>query len=248
MTQFQIVSKQIVDCSSGTERGPNSLGEIWMRTSTAMKEYLNRPTETSETMNKDGWIKSGEKRTKERYNGCFKLMLFAYSGDIGFMDEENNLFVIDRIKELIKYKGNQIAPAELEFVLQTHPAVFDVAVVGVPHPVAGEVPRAFVVRKSGSTVSEDELCQFLKGSTPQRHVYGYANVKLSTIMTFSQVNVSMPFALSPCHQNGVHQAPSRSLSTFVNGHHSTYNADRFLVNLLQFLRRYESSDEFTALN
>src|SRR5258707_1136339 len=91
-----------------------------------MKAYLKRPANTDESLDSDGW-----------YN----------TGDVDYVDDEGFFFIVDRTKELIKYKGLQVAPAELEALLVTHPAVLDVAVVRKSEKEAGEVPKAFVVLK-----------------------------------------------------------------------------------------------------
>ena len=89
-----------------------------------MKGYLNNDAATAATIDDDGWL---------------------HTGDIGHVDADGHLFVVDRLKELIKYKGFQVPPAELEALLLTHPAVADAAVIGVPDDEAGEIPAGFVV-------------------------------------------------------------------------------------------------------
>ena len=97
-----------------------------------MKGYLNNEKATRECIDEDGWF---------------------HTGDIGYMDEDCYLYVTDRLKELIKYKGHQVAPAQLEALLLTHEAVADVAVIGVPAADdVGELPKAFVVLKPGGGV------------------------------------------------------------------------------------------------
>lgn len=124
---------EIVDLETGAALGPNKEGEICVRGPQIMKGYLNRPDATAETIDHEGWL---------------------HTGDIGFADEDGHFYVVDRAKELIKYKGLQVAPAELEGVLLTHPAVADAAVVPRPDDEAGEVPKAFVVLK-GEATGED---------------------------------------------------------------------------------------------
>ena len=85
------------------------------------------------------------------------------SGDIGRVDEDGFLFLVDRLKELIKYKGEQVAPATLEDILLRHDAVADVGVIGVPDEEAGELPRAYVVKKPGKNVTEKDLQDFVAG-------------------------------------------------------------------------------------
>jgi acyl-CoA synthetase (AMP-forming)/AMP-acid ligase II len=121
---------KIVDLVSGKDVGPGELGEVCMRGPQIMKGYLNRPDATAAMIDKDGWL---------------------HSGDIGFADPDGTLHVVDRVKELIKYKGLQVAPAEIEAVLLSHPAVADAAVVPSPDEEAGEVPKAFIVLKGEAT-------------------------------------------------------------------------------------------------
>ena len=101
-----------------------------------MKGYLNDPEATSDMIDDDGWL---------------------HSGDIGYADSDDYLFVVDRVKELIKYKGMQVAPAELEGIIQAHQAVADVAVIPVPDLEAGEIPKAFVVLKPDAQATGEEI-------------------------------------------------------------------------------------------
>ena len=89
---------------------------------------------------------------------------FPDAGDMGKVDEDGFLYIVDRLKELIKYKGFQVAPATLEDILLRHEPVADVGVIGVPDEEAGELPRAFVVRKPEQEVTEAELQQFVAGT------------------------------------------------------------------------------------
>ncbi|HZI49887.1 MAG TPA: 4-coumarate--CoA ligase family protein [Pyrinomonadaceae bacterium] len=129
---------KLVDPASGNELGPNEEGEVCVRGPQNMKGYLNNPEATARTVDADGWL---------------------HTGDIGYADEDGHFFIVDRVKELIKYKGFQVAPAELEAVLLTHPAVADAAVIPCRDDEAGEIPKAFVVLKSEA--SEDELIDFV---------------------------------------------------------------------------------------
>jgi acyl-CoA synthetase (AMP-forming)/AMP-acid ligase II len=121
---------KVVDVATGSELGPNEEGEICIRGPQVMKGYLNRPDATAAMIDPDGWL---------------------HTGDIGYADEDGCFFIVDRLKELIKYKGMQIAPAELEAVLLGHPAVADAAVVALADEEAGQVPKAFVVLKGDVT-------------------------------------------------------------------------------------------------
>ena len=129
---------KIVDYVTGAELGPNQAGEIWVRGPQVMKGYLGNNHATAEMVREDGWLRTG---------------------DIGYAEEDGRLFVVDRLKELIKYKGRQVAPAELEAVLLSHPAVADAGVVPSPDEEAGEVPKAFVVLKAPATM--DEIMEFV---------------------------------------------------------------------------------------
>jgi len=131
---------KIADLATGAALGPNQDGEVWIRGPQVMKGYLNNPEATAATINPDGWLRTG---------------------DIGHMDEDGYLYVIDRLKELIKYKGFQVAPAELEALLLSHPAIADAAVIPSPDEEAGEVPKAFVALKDD--ISPDEIMAFIAG-------------------------------------------------------------------------------------
>mmetsp|Transcript_66690 Transcript_66690/g.182928 ORF Transcript_66690/g.182928 Transcript_66690/m.182928 type:complete len:152 (-) Transcript_66690:80-535(-) len=105
-----------------------------------MVGYLNAPGKTAACMPGDGWLRTG---------------------DIATMDADGYLYITDRLKELIKYKGHQVAPAELEDLLSTHPKISDAAVIPLPDEAAGELPRAYVVPKAGETITPDEVVQFV---------------------------------------------------------------------------------------
>jgi acyl-CoA synthetase (AMP-forming)/AMP-acid ligase II len=124
---------RIVDPETSRDVAPGTDGEIWIRGPQVMRGYLHRPDETRAVLDADGWFRTG---------------------DLGHADEDGDVFIVDRLKELIKYKGMQVPPAELEAVLLSHPAVADAAVVPFPDADAGEIPRAFVVRKGAATAEE----------------------------------------------------------------------------------------------
>jgi len=124
---------KVVDVVSQAELGPNQEGEICVRGPQVMKGYLNRPDATAAMIDSDGWL---------------------HTGDIGYADERDCFFIVDRLKELIKYKGMQIAPAELEAVLLGHPSIADAAVIPLADEEAGEVPHAFVVLKGELTPAD----------------------------------------------------------------------------------------------
>jgi acyl-CoA synthetase (AMP-forming)/AMP-acid ligase II len=124
---------RIIDPASGRDLGPDEQGEICVRGPQVMKGYLGRAEATAALIDKDGWL---------------------HTGDIGYVDGDGDFFVVDRLKELIKYKGCPVAPAELEALLLTHPAVADAAVIPSPDDEAGEVPKAFVVARAQVTPEE----------------------------------------------------------------------------------------------
>jgi acyl-CoA synthetase (AMP-forming)/AMP-acid ligase II len=132
------VECRVVDCATGADLGPGHLGQLLVRARGAMRGYLANDTATALTVDADGWLRTG---------------------DIVRADADGWFVVVDRVKELIKYKGYQVAPAELEAVLVSHPAVADAAVVGSPDDEAGEVPKAFVVLSA--PVSEEDLMAFV---------------------------------------------------------------------------------------
>jgi long-chain acyl-CoA synthetase len=135
------VEMRIVDAEFGTESLPaREVGEILIRAPQIMLEYWDRPEATAETI-RDGWL---------------------YTGDLGFLDEDGYLYLVDRKKDLIKPSGFQVWPREVEEVIASHPAVAEVGVAGVPDPYQGEAVKAWVVLNSGETVSIDELRAYCK--------------------------------------------------------------------------------------
>ncbi|EEF47518.1 4-coumarate--CoA ligase-like 9 [Ricinus communis] len=131
---------KIVHPETGTHLPPGSPGEIWVRGPSIMKGYVNDEAATAATLDSEGWLRTG---------------------DLCYIDNEGFLFFVDRIKELIKYKGYQVAPAELEHLLHSHPDIAEAAVIPYPDAEAGQVPMAFVVRQSGSTIDESQIKDFI---------------------------------------------------------------------------------------
>lgn len=129
---------KVVNIDTGVELGPNQEGEIWIRGPQVMQGYLNKEEATGETIDANGWL---------------------HTGDIGYVDKDGFLYIVARLKELIRYNGHQVFPTELEAVLLTHPAVADAAVIGRPDRASGQVPVAFVVRKAEA--SADELTAYV---------------------------------------------------------------------------------------
>ncbi len=143
---------RVVEPETGVDLGLNEDGEIWIRGPQVMSGYLNNPEATAITIDEDGWL---------------------HTGDIGHVDEDGHYYIVDRLKELIKYKGFQVAPAELEGLLLTHPAVADVAVIPVPDEEAGEIPKAYVVLKPGQDATAEDLQEHVAG-----HVATYKQIRL----------------------------------------------------------------------
>ena len=126
--------KRQVDSKLDAAEG--ELGEVWIRGPQVMTGYLGNPQATHDMIDSEGWL---------------------HTGDIGKADSDGYLYVVDRLKELIKYKGFQVAPAELEAVIQSHPAVADAAVIPSPDDEAGEVPKAFVVLREDTDTTAEAL-------------------------------------------------------------------------------------------
>jgi acyl-CoA synthetase (AMP-forming)/AMP-acid ligase II len=126
---------KVVDLETGAVLGSNQEGEVCVRGPQVMKGYLKRPEATAATIDSEGWL---------------------HTGDIGYADAAGHFFIVDRAKELIKYKGFQVPPAELEALLLTHPGVADAAVIPCQDDEAGEIPKAFVVLKSGTATAAPE--------------------------------------------------------------------------------------------
>jgi acyl-CoA synthetase (AMP-forming)/AMP-acid ligase II len=132
---------RLIDPETGRDAGPGQSGELWIRGPQVMKGYLNNPEATASTIDDEGWL---------------------HTGDVAVVDDEGRYTVVDRVKELIKYKGYQVAPAELEAVLLGHPEIADAAVIGVSDKESGEeLPKAFVVRAPGSEISEDAVMAYM---------------------------------------------------------------------------------------
>ncbi|KAI9169334.1 hypothetical protein LWI28_010796 [Acer negundo] len=131
---------KFIDPETGRSLPKNTPGEICVRSQCVMQGYFKNEEETSRTIDKNGWL---------------------HTGDIGYIDDDGDVFIVDRIKELIKYKGFQVAPAELEAILLSHPSVEDAAVVPLPDEEAGEIPAACVVINKNSKESEQDIINFV---------------------------------------------------------------------------------------
>jgi acyl-CoA synthetase (AMP-forming)/AMP-acid ligase II len=145
---------RIVDLVTEQDVPAGEPGELCIRGPQVMKGYFNNPEATAHAIDADGWF---------------------HTGDVARLDEEGSLWIVDRIKELIKYKGYQIAPAELEALLLTHPAITDAAVIPLPDEEAGQVPKAFVV--TNGSVTPEQVSQFVAD-----HVAPYKKVRAVEIV------------------------------------------------------------------
>ena len=130
---------RVVDPDSREDQGPGHPGELWLRGEHVMWGYLGNPEATAAMVDTDGWL---------------------HTGDVVVVDDDGWFTVVARIKEIIKYKGYQVAPAELEAILLAHPQVADCAVIGVADEEAGEIPKAFVVR-AGDQLDEASVTSFV---------------------------------------------------------------------------------------
>jgi len=129
---------KVVDLATGEAVGPGEKGEVCVRGPQIMKGYLNKPEATAQTIDLENWL---------------------HTGDIGYYDEDGHFFIVDRAKELIKYKGFQVPPAELEALLLTHPSVADAAVIPYPDEEAGEVPKGIIVLRHPT--EPEEIMEFV---------------------------------------------------------------------------------------
>lgn len=164
---------RIVNIESGHLVGAYELGELHFRGDTHMKGYIGDELATSGIIDSDGWL---------------------HTGDIGYVDDEGEYFIVDRLKELIKYKGFQVPPAEIEAILLQHPAISDAGVVGQFDEAAGELPVAFVVKQAQAIVTEKDIIDFVAGYDPNF-------VHLKTFQTTKSVYLNFRFFL----QNYPHQ-------------------------------------------
>ncbi len=129
---------RLVDPESGLDVALGERGELWIHGPHVMKGYFNKPEATAACLSDDGWFRTG---------------------DVAVIDDQGWFTIVDRVKELIKYKGMQVAPAELEAILLSHASIADAAVIPVSDPDAGEIPKAFIVTRAPLTA--DEVMHFI---------------------------------------------------------------------------------------
>ncbi|KAG5895466.1 hypothetical protein JTB14_013381 [Gonioctena quinquepunctata] len=143
---------KVRDPDTGKSLGPHQVGELCFKGPTVMKGYYKNPEATLGSFTSDGWLRTG---------------------DLGYYDDDKYFYIVDRLKELIKYNGYQVAPAELEAILVNHPKVLEAGVVGLPNERVGELPLAFVVKRHGVHVSEKELQEYVAEKvSPQKKLRG----------------------------------------------------------------------------
>nr|XP_032521112.1 4-coumarate--CoA ligase 1-like isoform X1 [Danaus plexippus plexippus] len=143
---------KVIDTESGKKLGPNEEGELCIKSPLRMKGYLGDKASGDAMIDEEGYVKTG---------------------DIGYYDKEGYFYIVDRLKELIKYKGFQVAPAELESLLLQHSAVADCGVVGRPDELAGELPVAFVVKQPEANIQEQEIIDYVaKKVSPAKRLRG----------------------------------------------------------------------------
>ncbi|XP_028782526.1 4-coumarate--CoA ligase-like 5 [Neltuma alba] len=130
---------KVVDVETGKPLPPGKEGELCLKSPAIMKEYLGNMEATASTLDSEGWLKTG---------------------DLAYFDEDGFVYVLERIKELIKHNGYQVAPAELEALLISHPNIVDAAVIPVEDVETGQIPMAYVVKAAGSEITEDQVIQF----------------------------------------------------------------------------------------
>ncbi|XP_015591659.1 luciferin 4-monooxygenase [Cephus cinctus] len=141
------IALKVIDLERGEILGPGEIGELCWQSPCIMKGYRNNPEETLNAIDSENWL---------------------HSGDIGYYDSDGDIFIVDRLREMIKYRGNQIAPAEIENIIRRHPGVKDCVVVGKPHKVDGEHPVAFIVRREGIQVTEKEIIDLVAAEVIER--------------------------------------------------------------------------------
>ncbi|KAB0799536.1 hypothetical protein PPYR_07416 [Photinus pyralis] len=145
-----------IESSPDSNYGHPQSGVLFVRGPQVFKGYLNNPSATNSVLDSEGWLDTG---------------------DVGYCDEDGQFFITDRVKELIKVKGYQVAPAELESILRSHPDVEDAAVIGQKHDRFGEVPKAFVVIKRGNRANLKSIEEFVAGKASKyKHLLGGISV------------------------------------------------------------------------
>ncbi|XP_018357536.1 PREDICTED: 4-coumarate--CoA ligase-like [Trachymyrmex cornetzi] len=136
---------KVVDPDTGKVLGVNKTGEIWAKSSYMMNGYYNNPEATKNAIDSDGWL---------------------HTGDLGYYDDDGEIFLVDRISEFINYRAIKISPAEIEVLIQQHPAVLEVAVMAVPHDVEEEHAMAFIAKVPGKEATELDITNLVEQNMP----------------------------------------------------------------------------------
>ena len=152
---FPSTEARLVSPETGEDVGPGEEGEIWIRGPQRMKGYFGRPEETDTLIDADGWL---------------------HTGDIGEMDARGYLWITDRMKDMFITGGFNAYPAEIENLMLRHPAIGQVAVVGVPDHRMGEVAMAYVIPRLGATVDPDEIIAWCRTEMANYKVPRYVEV------------------------------------------------------------------------
>jgi 4-coumarate--CoA ligase len=141
---------RIVDIDSGDDLPAGERGELWIKGPQVMQGYLNSHEATAAAITPEGWLRTG---------------------DIAIIDADGYMSIVDRLKELIKFKGFQVAPAELEATLVAHPQIVDAAVIGLPDDEAGELPIAFVIATDPAPSAEEVKAHLSKTLSSYKQVH-----------------------------------------------------------------------------
>ncbi|XP_012222074.1 luciferin 4-monooxygenase-like [Linepithema humile] len=136
---------KVVDSNTGKVLGANKTGEIWAKSSYMMNGYYNNPEATKNAIDSDGWL---------------------HTGDLGYYDDDGEIFLVDRLSEFINYRAIKISPAEIEALIQQHPAVLEIAVVGVPNDIDEEHVMAFVAKVPGKEMTELDITNLVEQNMP----------------------------------------------------------------------------------
>lgn len=140
---FPFTQVSVKSVKTGDRLGANEVGEICVKGAQVMQGYLNNQEATKAAIDEEG---------------CF------HTGDVGYYDDEGYFFIVDRIKDMIKFKGFQVSPTEIENLLKTHSGVQETAVFGISHPKFGEIPKALVLKKQGCAVTKEEILNLVKAN------------------------------------------------------------------------------------
>lgn len=184
---------KVFDASTGQSIGEGQRGEICIRGPTVMKGYLNNQKASELSIDQDGWL---------------------HTGDIGYHDDNEHLFIVDKLKDLIKFRGHQVSPSELETLLRSHPAIKDAVVVGVPDPEGGEVPMAYVVSKNDDELTEIEVMEYVdENAAPYKKLRG--GVEFVSAIPTTTDGQALRAELAERQRNGKSRAVLRRRSSVV---------------------------------